>query len=103
VDAALESIGAERFDVTIGGDEVVRAKPDPEPYARAAAALGAHPADCVVVEDSLAGLLSGEAAGCATVAVPNVVAVPPAPGRLVVSSLERLTPSQLRSLIPRTG
>jgi HAD superfamily hydrolase (TIGR01509 family) len=76
VDAALESFGASRFDVTVAGDEVGLAKPDPEPYLRAAAALGVAPADCVVVEDSVAGCRSGAAAGCAVLAVPNVVAVP---------------------------
>jgi HAD superfamily hydrolase (TIGR01509 family) len=99
IDAALESIGAHRFDVTIGGDEVVRAKPDPEPYATAAAALGAHPGDCVVLEDSAAGAMSGEAAGCQVVVVPNVVAVPPAPNRAVVPSLTDVTVERLAALL----
>lgn len=99
VDAALESIGAERFDVTVAGDEVVHAKPAPEPYERAAAALGAHPGDCVVVEDSLAGCQSGAAAGCPVVAVPNVVDVPHAPGRTVVRSLTDLSVERLRALV----
>ncbi|HEX8002697.1 MAG TPA: HAD family phosphatase [Mycobacteriales bacterium] len=99
VEAALETLGADRFDVTVAGDEVALAKPAPEPYERAAAALGAHPGDCVVVEDSLAGCLSGEAAGCAVVAVPNVVDVPGAPGRTVVASLTELTVERLRGLV----
>jgi HAD superfamily hydrolase (TIGR01509 family) len=99
VDAALESFGAERFDVTVAGDEVVRAKPAPEPYERAAAALGAHPGDCVVVEDSVAGCQSGEAAGCHVVAVPNVVGVPHARGRTVVRSLTEVSVERLRALV----
>jgi len=99
VDAALESIGESRFDVTVAGDEVANAKPAPEPYERAAAALGAHPADCVVVEDSIAGVLSGEAAGCRVVAVPNVVPVPDAPGRTVVASLTDLSVERLAALV----
>jgi HAD superfamily hydrolase (TIGR01509 family) len=95
VDAALESLGPWRFDVTVAGDEVARAKPDPEPYLRAAALLGVDPWECVVVEDSVAGVRSGEAAGCAVVAVPNVVPVPPAPGRLVTDSLTALDPATL--------
>ena len=101
IDAALESIGAHRFDVTIGGDEVVRSKPDPEPYATAAARLGLHPADCVVLEDSVTGARSGEAAGCPVVVVPNVVAVPPAPGRAVVPSLTDVTVAALAELVGR--
>jgi HAD superfamily hydrolase (TIGR01509 family) len=99
VAAALESVGAHRFDVTVAGDEVELAKPAPEPYERAAAALGAHPADCVVVEDSLAGCLSGAAAGCPVVAVPNVVDVPAAPGRTVVRSLTELSVERLAALV----
>lgn len=103
VDAALESLGRNRFDVTVAGDEVVRAKPDPEPYRTAAARLGAHPADCVVVEDSLAGAVSGAAAGCPVVVVPNVVAVEPAPGRTFVASLAGLDVPRLAALVTRTG
>ena len=101
IDAALDSIGAHRFDVTIGGDEVRHAKPDPEPYATAAARLGLHPADCVVVEDSVTGARSGEAAGCAVVVVPNVVDVPPAPRRAVVRSLTEVTVDRLAELVAR--
>lgn len=99
VDAALESVGAHRFDVTVAGDEVRRSKPDPEPYRAAAAALGAHPADCVVVEDTLTGALSGAAAGCPVLVVPNVVAVPAAPGRTVAGSLAGLDVSALAALV----
>lgn len=100
VDAALESLGGWRFDVTIAGDEVARAKPDPEPYQLAAARLGVAPADCVVVEDSLAGAVAGEAAGCAVLVVPNVVAVPEAPGRVVSTTpLTGWSPAALRPLV----
>jgi HAD superfamily hydrolase (TIGR01509 family) len=99
IDAALESIGADRFDVTVGGDEVGRAKPDPEPYLRAAAALGAHPADCVVVEDSAAGIASGRDAGCRTVVVPNVVAVPAGIADLEVAALTGLDVPRLAALV----
>ncbi len=99
VDAALESLGASRFDVTVAGDEVVRAKPDPEPYLRAAAMLGVAPSACVVVEDSVAGTTSGTAAGCPVVTVPNVVPVPPGPGYTVVPSLLDVDVDLLRSLV----
>ena len=101
IDAALESVGPHRFDVTIGGDEVTRAKPDPEPYLTAAAALGAHPGDCVVLEDSVTGARSGAAAGCQVVVVPNVVAVPPEPGRAVLPALTDVTVAGLRELVAR--
>ena len=43
---------------------VTRRKPDPEPYLRAAQLLGLAPGDCLVIEDSPAGIRAGKAAGC---------------------------------------
>jgi len=45
-------------------EDVARPKPAPDIYRAAAAACGAAPADCVVVEDSLLGAQAGIAAGC---------------------------------------
>lgn len=45
-------------------EDVRRPKPAPDIYLAAAAACGAAPADCVVVEDSLLGARAGIAAGC---------------------------------------
>ena len=56
-------------DVVITADDVSRGKPDPEPFALAAERLGFAPQRCLVVEDAPAGLASGRAAGCATLAV----------------------------------
>ena len=53
-----------QFDVVICGDMVTRRKPDPEPYLRAAQLLGLAPGDCLVIEDSPAGIRAGKAAGC---------------------------------------
>ena len=64
VDFVLEKCDIESFfDAKINGDMVTRCKPDPEIYLRAAAALGADPADCVVFEDALAGIESARRAG----------------------------------------
>ena len=100
VDAVLTSLGSDRFDVTVAGDEVAEPKPDPEGYLRAAAALGVRPADCVVIEDSAAGVAAGERAGCAVVAVPNVVPVPPGPGHADAASLTEIDVGWLATLVP---
>ncbi len=50
-------------------DDVPRGKPDPAPYLLAAERLGVAPGRCLVVEDAPAGLVSGRAAGCATLAL----------------------------------
>lgn len=59
--------------VVCGDDEGVRGrgKPDPAIFVAAAAALGVPPAECVVFEDSLAGIAAGRAAGMFVVAVPD--------------------------------
>ena len=70
VDAALDSLGRARFDATVAGDEVGEGKPSPEPYLRGCELLGVEPARCVIVEDAMSGIESGEAAGATVVAVP---------------------------------
>lgn len=57
----LEQVFAGR---TFSVDDVARAKPAPDMYRAAAAACGADPAACVVIEDSPAGARAGLAAGC---------------------------------------
>jgi HAD superfamily hydrolase (TIGR01509 family) len=101
IDVMLRSLGTEHFAFTLAGDEIARTKPHPDPYLAAAARLGAHPTRCVVVEDTLTGVASAEAAGCRVVAVPSVVPIAAAPGRTVVRSLEELNVPFLRSLNTR--
>ena len=100
VDAVLAH-GFGPFTTTVAGDEVVRAKPDPEPYLTAAARLEVDPRRCVVLEDSPAGGASGEAAGCAVVAVPSVAGVTFSAGRrrMVRTSLAQLDRSALDALV----
>ncbi|MFF5446649.1 HAD family hydrolase [Streptomyces sp. NPDC012888] len=99
IDRVLLSLGADRFALTVAGDEVARTKPHPDPYLYAAQALGAHPSRCAVIEDTATGVAAAEAAGCPVVAVPSVGLIPPAPGRTVVRSLEDVDLPFLRSLI----
>lgn len=101
VDAALETAGAGRFAVTVAGDEVRRPKPHPEPYLTAARRLGADPAACVVFEDSMTGIHSGEAAGCVCVGVPDVVPLEATPRRPVLSSLAEVDVDWLLALPAR--
>ena len=49
------------FDTVVGGGDVQKHKPDPEPYRLAASRIGVTRA--VVLEDSEAGIASGRAAG----------------------------------------
>lgn len=56
-----------RVFVTV--DDISNGKPDPEIFQIAALGLGVEPTDCVVFEDSVAGVQAAKAAGCACVAV----------------------------------
>ncbi len=87
------------FTATIVGDEVPAGKPDPAPYLAAASALGVDPQRCVAIEDSPTGLQSAEAAGCNTLAVPNLLALPEAQGRTIAASLVGVTPGWLGGLV----
>lgn len=60
----------------VTADDVVRGKPDPEPYLAGAALLGVDPAACLAVEDAPAGLASAQAAGATTLAVRTTTADP---------------------------
>ncbi len=97
---ALRTIGADKFDVIVCGDEVDGLnKPHPEPYLRAARALGVDPARCVAVEDSPVGADSATAAGCTVLVVPNEVPVPPGRRRVFRSSLVGIDAEALAELV----
>jgi HAD superfamily hydrolase (TIGR01509 family) len=86
MEAVLASTGM-RFDALVCAEDVAATKPDPEPYLLAAKLLGVDPGRCFALEDSPSGVASAEAAGCRVIAVPSLVPIEPAPGRLVVRSL----------------
>lgn len=60
------------FEVTFSADEVGPGKPDPAVYLKTAEVLGVPPAECVVLEDSPNGVLSGQRAGMFVINVPDV-------------------------------
>ena len=93
-----DSIGFDAFDVIVAGDDVMHGKPHPEAYLKAAKLLGVKPEDCVAFEDSISGLRSAEAAGTKAVGIKNIVEIPAQPGRILWSTLEGVTLSDLRRL-----
>ena len=70
-----ESEILDRFEVVVGGDMVTRGKPNPDIFLKAAELLGLTPAECVVVEDSPAGIRAAVAAGMKAVLVPDQAAI----------------------------
>lgn len=60
----LHHLGIEKmFDAIIDGNQVTKAKPDPEVFIKGADACGIQPNNCVVFEDSAAGIQAANAAG----------------------------------------
>ena len=70
VDFVLDSCHIrDAFDAVVNGDMVTRCKPDPEIFLTCARLLGLRPDECVVIEDSLAGIEAANRAGSAVIAM----------------------------------
>lgn len=65
----MAAAGLKLPDVRITAECVGASKPDPEGFLKGAAELGVAPGDCVVFEDSGAGIAAGRAAGMRVVGV----------------------------------
>lgn len=107
IDVVLNRIGLkEAFPVIISTENITKCKPNPEGYLKALDALNklyvelnAQPENCLAVEDSVGGIRSAITAGMKCVAVTNTYSkeyLGEATG--IVSSLEELTSSYLKSL-----
>ena len=62
------------FPIVVSAEDTAASKPDPAPYLRAVALLGAgieqlHPSECLAIEDSRWGLVSARTAGLRTVGI----------------------------------
>jgi len=67
--ARMAAAGLALPDVRVTAESVGASKPDPEGFLKGAAELGVDPAECVVFEDSGAGIQAGRAAGMRVVGV----------------------------------
>ncbi|SHJ29484.1 HAD family hydrolase [Pseudozobellia thermophila] len=91
----------EVFKVRVTSEDVIKGKPDPEPYLLTAKKLGVRAHECMVIEDSENGVKSAKAAGMACVAITNSEK----PGQLmladrIVSSYTKITDGLIASLSP---
>jgi beta-phosphoglucomutase-like phosphatase (HAD superfamily) len=109
--ATLAAVGLDgTFDTVVSSDDVARGKPHPDVFLEAAHRLGAPPDRCLVVEDSLAGVLAGRAAAMTVLLVPSP-SFPPPPLAVETAdwvlerldSLERPTPAALAAVARRGG
>ncbi|KAH9169490.1 phosphatase [Lactarius sanguifluus] len=67
--AALEVVGIVPPETIVFAEDVAEGKPQPDPYLLGAKRCGVRPERCLVIEDAPAGVQSGRAAGCKTLAV----------------------------------
>jgi beta-phosphoglucomutase len=59
----------EQFKAIVDGNDVTKAKPDPEVFLIAAEKLGIPPQDCIVFEDSVAGVEAANLAGMMSIGI----------------------------------
>jgi beta-phosphoglucomutase-like phosphatase (HAD superfamily) len=59
------------FDFIVDSSGFSKPKPDPEIFERAILGLGTSAEECLVIEDSLNGILAAKAAGCIAAAIPT--------------------------------
>lgn len=57
------------FQAIVDGNNVTKAKPNPEVFIKAASEIGALSEDCIVFEDSIAGIQAANAAGMISVGI----------------------------------
>jgi beta-phosphoglucomutase family hydrolase len=70
MDFLLDRAGLRRyFQAVVDGHQVTQPKPHPEIYLRAAELLKTAPANCLVFEDSEAGVAAGRAAGSRVIGI----------------------------------
>ena len=97
-DAVVDALPPGSFHTVVAGDDVTDGKPHPEPYLTAARRLSVDPTRCVAIEDSPTGVRSAVAAGCMTIGVPHVVAIPEQLGHRPLASLDGIRAADLAGM-----
>jgi beta-phosphoglucomutase family hydrolase len=72
IDIIIRGLGIENdFQAIVFGTEVAEGKPSPQIFLLGAKKLGVKPANCVVIEDAIAGVTAARQAGMKCIAVTN--------------------------------
>ena len=73
---SLTSIGAmDYLTAVVYGDEVTRSKPNPDIFLEAADRIDCKPSECMVIEDSINGIIAADAAGMKVVHIPDTILI----------------------------
>ena len=62
----------DKFDVIVGGEEVVNGKPAPDIFLLTCEKLGLSPEECIIFEDSANGVRAAQNAGVKCIGIPDV-------------------------------
>jgi len=84
------------LDAIIDGHQIENSKPDPEVFLLAAKRVGTSPADCLVVEDAVAGIESARRAGMKSLGIGTKERLPNA--KVVIPDLSAITVDELLKL-----
>jgi len=93
----LQRVGIQDlFDAVADGNNITKAKPDPEVFLKAAELLSVDPSECVVFEDAVAGIQAAINAGmrCVGIGSPQVLTQ----ADMVVPGLNHITTEKLLNL-----
>ena len=66
------------FDAIVDGNKIKKSKPSPEIFLRAASLLSTKPRNCLIIEDSMAGVEAGLAGGMKVLAIGSACSHPQA-------------------------
>lgn len=99
VDAVLASIPNHPFALSISADDVVRGKPHPDPYLKAAELLNVKIEHSIILEDSPTGVTAARASGAWVVAVPHIAPIAPAERSVVIETLAGASVTSLWNLV----
>jgi HAD superfamily hydrolase (TIGR01509 family) len=104
LDQVLATAGmADRFAITVVGDEVPNPKPAPDIYLEACRRLHADPARAVGLEDSPTGAQAAKAAGLTVVGVPYLADMEIPAADIVAASLADAVVLATVGLVPSRG
>ena len=99
IDALLNELKIRDYFQAEAEGATLKGKPDPAVFLLAARLLGVEPINCLVIEDSIAGVEAAKRAGCQCVAVLTTSqASDLAKADLIVKDLTYLKPEQVLSL-----
>jgi beta-phosphoglucomutase len=94
----MEKVGLlNRFTAIVDGNDVSKAKPDPEVFLIGAKKLGVNPENCVVVEDAIAGIEAANAAKMISIGIGDASVLHEAD--YVFKDMTAITPDFLKNLM----